>query len=973
MKTNYSKNRSLFRVVDRFKNVLLSIPLIFIGFISFGQLGTIQIGSGTATSNGSQAIPVTNYDYNYSQQIVTAAEYAAGGGVAGNITKIRYYVTNTGTPTVWDNWTVYLGNTTRTSFSSTTDWEPVASLTQVFSGTIVPVANGWFEITFTTPFNYTGGNLIVAVDENSDDYSSSPTFRSYTSATNTGILSRVDNTNSDPATPPTADELVSVLPQIQFEGTLASCSPPYDLGTSNLTNSSATLIWTENGTATEWDIEYGVAGFTPTGTPTVSGTTNPAPISGLTANTSYEFYVRSVCSLTDVSAWVGPYSFYTGYCLVNTLYTSDYTSVFSTSGAVDNVSYSASSQAPGSYSDETAQVFNSFASQEINYTHSYVGGNNSHKIWIDWNNDFDFDDAGEEVSSFLAVTSPHSGSFIVPVGTPIGSYTVRFRSVYDYFGSENVTPCGTVNYGSTIDFLLNVTAPPSCLPPSVLTASGLTPYTADLSWAENGTATEWDIEYGLIGFTPTGIPTEAGITNNPVAITGLNPSSTYQFYVRSICSLTDASTWSGPYSFITLCAPITALPWTENFDNMTTVDYDLFPPCWVAEATFEWSTNDDPTSSFNAGPLSPTNFLSAGYYSDSKIWTPEFDLVAGETYEFSFNWAGDGATSWEGSVFVNNTQESAGATMIGTTFIEAGDANPLSYKREIYCFTPTVSGIYTFGIYAVDDGSDWNANSLNFDDFGLKQVIATPGVDGSLSTCQTGTPVDLNTVITTSVTDGTWNFDINPNAVNVNMFNTTNLATGTYEVLYLVGGCIPDTTVATITVVKPSSAGSDGSIAVCRNQPFNLLSGLVGNADFGGVWTDPNAAVVPNGNATSGNLPGQYNYKYIVSNGVCPADTAKVVVNVQGCDFLGLEDLAFEGFNLYPNPTSDLIFIINSGSAEVFNYEVLDMNGRVILSANDAINGTTTTEINLNTIQNGVYMVRVFNENANKTFRVVKN
>src|SRR5690606_3668235 len=112
---------------------------------------------------------------------------------------------------------------------------------------------------------------------------------------------------------------------------------------------------------------------------------------------------------------------------------------------------------------------------------------------------------------------------------------------------------------------------------------------------------------------------------------------------------------------------------------------------------------------------------------------------------------------------------------------------------------------------------------------------------------------------------------------------------GVHAFYYITTGCAPDTTVATITVVPPSSAGFDGAIAVCRNQPLNLLSGLAGNADLGGVWTDPNAVVIPNGNTISSNIPGQYNYQYIVSNGVCPADTAKVVVSVQGCDYLGLE------------------------------------------------------------------------------------
>ena len=284
----------------------------------------------------------------------------------------------------------------------------------------------------------------------------------------------------------------------------------------------------------------------------------------------------------------------------------------------------------------------------------------------------------------------------------------------------------------------------------------------------------------------------------------------------------------------------------------------------------------------------------------------------------------------------------------------------------------STTGAYSFGIKVVVTSAPfW----MSFDDFSLEQVVTTPGIDGSLSVCATGAPVDLNTVITTAATNGSWSFGLNPTAVNsAGMLNAAAVPTGVHDFYYITDGCAPDTTVATITIVKPSNAGNDGALAVCRNEPFNLLSGLGGNVDFGGVWTDPNSVVVPNGNATSGNIPGQFNYTYIVSNGTCPADTAKVVVNVQGCDYtVGLEEIAFEGFNMYPNPTSDFVFISNTGSTEVFNYEVLDMNGRVILKANQAINGSTTTELNLSKVEVGIYMIRVFNEHAEKTFRILKN
>ena len=128
---------------------------------------TVQIGTGTST-NSYQPL-YTCYGDNYSQQIYTAAEITAGGGGAGDISKIRFYYNSSGTNYAnWSNWTVYLGNTTQEALASNTGWIPVASMTQVFTGTIpTPVPGTWLELTLPTPFAYDGTNLVVAVDENS--------------------------------------------------------------------------------------------------------------------------------------------------------------------------------------------------------------------------------------------------------------------------------------------------------------------------------------------------------------------------------------------------------------------------------------------------------------------------------------------------------------------------------------------------------------------------------------------------------------------------------------------------------------------------------------------------------------------------------------------------------------------------------------------------------------------------------------
>lgn len=63
------------------------------------------------------------------------------------------------------------------------------------------------------------------------------------------------------------------------------------------------LTWTENGTATQWEIEYGVKDFAlGTGTTCVV-TTNTADFSNLQPITEYDFYIRPVCDSTHYGQW----------------------------------------------------------------------------------------------------------------------------------------------------------------------------------------------------------------------------------------------------------------------------------------------------------------------------------------------------------------------------------------------------------------------------------------------------------------------------------------------------------------------------------------------------------------------------------------------------------------------------------------------------------------------------------------------
>ena len=72
---------------------------------------------------------------------------------------------------------------------------------------------------------------------------------------------------------------------------------------SHVDTTTVHLTWTENSGATQWQVEYGVKGFT-LGTGSIyNATTSTVTISNLQPLTEYDFYIRSVCDGTHYGPW----------------------------------------------------------------------------------------------------------------------------------------------------------------------------------------------------------------------------------------------------------------------------------------------------------------------------------------------------------------------------------------------------------------------------------------------------------------------------------------------------------------------------------------------------------------------------------------------------------------------------------------------------------------------------------------------
>jgi len=96
-----------------------------------------------------------------------------------------------------------------------------------------------------------------------------------------------------------------------------------------------------------------------------------------------------------------------------------------------------------------------------------------------------------------------------------------------------------------------VEAVPSCLPPFLINATGVTATATSINWSTVA-GTCFKLEYGPQGFIQgTGQGIVINNVTSPHALTGLTPNTWYDVYITDCCS--NPSVWAGPFSWKTNC------------------------------------------------------------------------------------------------------------------------------------------------------------------------------------------------------------------------------------------------------------------------------------------------------------------------------------------------------------------------------------------------------------------------------------
>ncbi|MBO4645831.1 MAG: choice-of-anchor J domain-containing protein, partial [Bacteroidales bacterium] len=475
--------------------------------------------------------------------------------------------------------------------------------------------------------------------------------------------------------------------------TLETCPSPTELTTGTITNHSIELNWTENGSATAWQIMLNDDEEN-----LVDADANPFILDGLALNTTYIARVRAYCSGSDQSEWSNQVNF-TTLCdgISDFPWTENFNELTEENSIPDcwnnNEGTTVSNAYMWSYviatSGNGATNGTSHDGSKCVRFDSYVNPNNCTSFLKTV--PLTLPDTPMELTFWYK--NPTGGDFSVYISTD-GGFTHETALVtgltdmpewtwhdpidLSTYSGQNVVIVfkGTSNYGTGDAFIylddVTVKEIPSCAVP---TALGATPdiYSADLSWTANSGESEWTIywkESSEDNYTEV-----TGVTENPYTLTGLNQNTTYDFYVVANCSDIDASEPSYSYRFTTQCGVISTFPWRENFERFAADNngINLSDPCWVNEHIgegtgylFRVCTSYNGTNSTHQLKLPD---MAAGTL--TKLMLPEMDIPTDDYYFFldvyrSSDTYQDYPYQEEGiRVFASTDGEIEGATELG--------------------------------------------------------------------------------------------------------------------------------------------------------------------------------------------------------------------------------------------------------------------------------------------------------------------
>ena len=288
-------------------------------------------------------------------------------------------------------------------------------------------------------------------------------------------------------------------------------------------DASATMsAITVTGATASWDAANGAASYdwevVPSGNAQGVGVVDSGSaetgltvsISGLSSATDYDFLISSDC-------------------------TSDYASAVSFTtlpGCDDTVTFCYSSGA-------------TVKQTELESSGNYVTATvNSGSTESGWDNLIIYDTLDATGTVLYNDSGDHTG---ISVTSTTGLISV-------WVAADGSVDCGSSSSISEISLTFTCSAPPSCVVPTSLTVDSFTETTAEISWTEAGTATDYNVEVyesGADTTTATPVFTTSVSDVTSASVTGLTASTAYDAYVQADCGFNGVSDFTSATTIYT--------------------------------------------------------------------------------------------------------------------------------------------------------------------------------------------------------------------------------------------------------------------------------------------------------------------------------------------------------------------------------------------------------------------------------------
>ena len=500
----------------------------------------------------------------------------------GTINSITFYAKSIGTNgNPWNtNQKVFIKEVNSTTLGGSFSGTDGATI--VFEGSFsMPTSStDGYTITFSQPYTYSGGNLLIGIYNETKGNYRDVTWYGTTDLTS-GVSAYGNNSSSLASVGYTAQ---SFLPKTTFNytpGSAPSCLPPTGLAATEDQPNQSVLSWTANNGETSWNIYYKKASAA-TYTEIADVTDNPYTLPNLDPATQYQYYVVANCTETSDPSAVFPFT--TACEIISTYPWNENFDSYAgtTSGSTNNL--------PLCWNYINTSTDASYKGYPVVYNgSSYSHSGNNHLRFYSYSYIYYGDEYYDPQPQYAVLpemqslntkqiemyaryytsgssfkvgvmSDPADASSFVQIGDPITptssyqKYIVSFEG-YTGTGTHIAIMMDAGSNGNTKSVCIDniaVMPLPDCATPTGLavTANSTTPEGATITWTA-GEGTAWTVEYKK-STEEDWTTVTPNVTAPTYTFTGLDANTPYQARVSVICTAGSGVTYpTDPVSFTT--------------------------------------------------------------------------------------------------------------------------------------------------------------------------------------------------------------------------------------------------------------------------------------------------------------------------------------------------------------------------------------------------------------------------------------